>query len=119
MIINLLMNLNDIANIKFVKNLLKKCLKLETLYLNKNKIIDISPLSNLKLGVDNKNSDEKMAQLNVLSLKNNYLNLKDQKTHKILEQLIEKSENPDNNFDIDYEWKDINQSDNYNRNNKI
>ena len=113
------LSLNLIANIKFVKNLLKKCLKLETLYLNKNKIVDISPLSNLKLGVDNKNSDEKMAQLNVLSLKNNYLNLKDQKTHEILEQLIEKSENPDNNFDIDYEWKDINQSDNYNRNNKI
>ena len=53
---------------------------------------------------DNKDEKEKLAELEILSLKNNKLDLSDKKTFEILNMFIEKS---GKNFDIDYEKKDI------------
>ena len=53
---------------------------------------------------DNKDEKEKLAELEILSLKNNKLDLSDKKTFEILKMFIEKS---GKKFDIDYEKEDI------------
>ena len=53
---------------------------------------------------DNKDEKEKLAELEILSLKNNKLDLSDKKTFEILNMFIEKS---GKKFDIDYEKEDI------------
>ena len=53
---------------------------------------------------DNKDEKEKLAELEILSLKNNRLDLSDEKTFEILNMFIEKS---GKKFDIDYEKEDI------------
>ena len=53
---------------------------------------------------DNKDEKEKLAELEILSLKNNRLDLSDKKTFEILNMFIEKS---GKKFDIDYEKEDI------------
>ena len=142
------LSLNFITNIKFVEKLFRKSIKLKRLYLNNNKISDISPLLILQnkneneddnedenkndneddnkddneddnedddkddneddnkedRQEDNKDEKEKLAELEILSLKNNRLDLSDKKTFEILNMFIEKS---GKNFDIDYEKEDI------------
>ena len=150
------LSLNFITNIKFVEKLFRKSIKLKRLYLNNNKISDISPLLILQnkneneddnedenkndneddnkddneddnedddkddnedddkddneddnkedRQEDNKDEKEKLAELEILSLKNNKLDLSDKKTFEILNMFIEKS---GKKFDIDYEKEDI------------
>ena len=83
------------------------CRGLQTLYLNDNKINDISPFE--KYGED---EDKKTfpSSLTILSLKNNCLDLNDSITYNILETLIN---NP--NLTFDYEMKKLNPEENNER----
>ena len=68
------LSLNYITNIKFLKKMSKKCKDLQILYLNDNRICDISPLlvcsdpSEIK---ENNNKNIIFKELKVLTLKNN------------------------------------------------
>ena len=68
------LSLNYITNIKFLKKMSKKCKDLQILYLNDNRICDISPLlvcshpSEIK---ENNNKNIIFEELKVLTLKNN------------------------------------------------
>ena len=92
------LSLNFITNIKFVKKMSERFTRLETLYLNCNKISDISLLI--------KNNDIIFPNLKVLTLRSNKLDIKDGNTYLILNLLIRKHESG-NDFDIDYESKDL------------
>ena len=121
------LSLNFIANIKFLKKMSKKCKDLKRLYLNDNKINDISPLIqysensaydeqksitennvNSENNSNNENKDtELIIDLELLTLKNNYLDLKDKTTKSILEMLIGKNKDKNKKFTVDYEKKDL------------
>ena len=99
------LSLNLISSIKFLKKMSKKCKYLKTLYLNDNKINDISPLT--QTGIDeNKGSIKLIFELNTLSLKKNNLDLKDRTTKDILEMLLNTY-----GLNIDYEKKDLYEDD--------
>ena len=110
--------LNFITNIKFLKKMTNKWKRLKKLYLNDNKINDISPFE--KYGEDEDNPFEKYGEdedkktfpssLTILSLKNNCLDLNDSITYNILETLIN---NP--NLTFDYEMKKLNPEENNER----
>ena len=97
------LSLNMITNIKFIKKLSTRCKKLKILYLNDNKINDITPLVKYD---DTGNIPRLIIELFVLTLKNNYLDLKDKVTYEILLSLIQNN-NLNNNLNVDYEEKDI------------
>ena len=92
------LSVNFIINIKFFKKMAKRCKNLKTLYLNDNKINDISPL--VKYGEDN--SIDLIFGLDALTLKNNYLDLKDKTTRDILVKLINSNDDKESNFTFDY-----------------
>ena len=105
------LSLNFIVSIKFLKKMAKKCKHLKILYLNDNKINDISPLT--QIGDDNgielifqkekkENPNIELYILNCLTLKNNNLDLKDKTTKDILEKIINIKE-----IAMDYEKKDL------------
>jgi len=91
------LSFNFITNIKFMKKISKKFKKIKALYLNDNKINNISPL----IGINQDGCMDLILKLEVLTLKNNDLDLKDKATKDILKILFYKSE-----LNIDYE-KDI------------
>ena len=93
------LSLNMITNIKFIKKLSTICKKLKTLYLNDNKINDITPLVKYK---EEGNIPELLIELTVLTLKCNNLNLKDKITYEILQSLMKNDK-----LNIDYEDKDF------------
>ena len=103
-LVELDLSLNFITNIKFLKKMTKNWKRLQKLYLNDNKINDISPFE--KYGID---EDKKTfpSSLTILSLKNNCLDLNDSITYNILETLIN---NP--NLTFDYEMKNLNPEEN-------
>ena len=70
------LSFNLITNIKFLMKK-SKWKNLNELYLNDNKIYDISPLKNLQI------------DLKILTLKNNYLDINDEETKNILLTFIE------------------------------
>ena len=95
------LSLNHIKNVKFLSEM--KLPNLKTLYLNCNEIYNIYPLIRK---FDKDEEDEKnRLNLNILSLKENYLN-KDDKQSKEMIQLIKREgietdldfENPENNL---------------------
>jgi len=70
------LSLNLITNIKILKKLSKKCKDLEKLYLNDNKILDITPLKEYSANSKNDANSEKKSglifdNLKVITLKNN------------------------------------------------
>ena len=91
------LSLNRITNIKFLKKFSERCRHLKTLYLNDNKINDISPLIIYKDG-----KQIIFEELEFLTLKNNCLDLKDKTTNDILHILLEYE-----NLFMDYEKKDF------------
>ena len=91
------LSLNLITNIKFLKKFSERCRHLKTLYLNDNKINDISPLISYKDG-----KQIIFEELEMLTLKKNCLDLKDKTTKDILHILLEYK-----NLCIDYEKKDF------------
>ena len=97
-LIHLDLSLNLIVNIKFLKKMKKKWKKLKTLYLNDNKINDISPL----ITTGDNNDIKLILELEGLTLKNNYLDLKDQTTKNIIENFIKNSD-----LSFDYEENDL------------
>ena len=88
------LSFNFITNIKFMKKISKKFKKIKALYLNDNKINNISPL----IGINQDGCMDLILKLEVLTLKNNDLDLKDKTTKDILKMLVDKSE-----LNIDYE----------------
>ena len=93
------LSVNFIINIKFFKKMAKRCKNLKTLYLNDNKINDISPL----VKYDENNDVDLIFGLDALTLKNNYLDLKDKTTRDILVKLINSNDDKESNFTFDYE----------------
>ena len=107
------LSLNFISNIKFLKKLAKKCKHLEKLYLNDNKINDISPLIKYEEG----NKIDIIIDLRALTLKNNCLDLKEKTTENILKTFIEKAKKEaesrvENAFAFDYDDDDFKDNDN-------
>ena len=74
------------------------CRGLKTLYLNDNKINDISPLVKFKDG----EQVELIFNLECLTLKNNNLDLKDKTTYNIIDKLVKNEK-----FAFDYEKNDL------------
>ena len=93
------LSFNFITNIKFMKKISKKSKKIKALFLNDNKINNISTLFDIN---QNGNIDL-ILKLEVLTLKNNYLDLKDKTTKDFLKMLLHKSE-----LKFDYENEDFN-----------
>ena len=106
------LSLNFINNIKFLKKISKKWKKLIVLYLNDNKLNDISPL----VTYDDKNGVDLIIKFQALTLKNNYLDLKDKTTKEILEELIHLDE--EKKTTVDYEKKDLDGTNNNDTENK-
>ena len=92
------LSLNFIVNIKFLKKITKKWKKLRRLYLNDNKINEISPL----ITTGDNNDIKLILEIETLTLKNNCLDLKDQTTKNIIENFIKNSD-----LSFDYEEKDL------------
>ena len=101
------LSLNLITNIKFMKKLFLKCKSITTLYLNDNKINDLTPL----VKFENPNNLDLAINLKALTLKKNNLNLNDKMTLNILVALLNKSKEQkgEETFALDYEDKDIEQ----------
>ena len=78
---NLDLSLNLITNIKFLKNL-SNTSKLESLYLNDNKINNITPFLNDKGMI-------KAEKLQILTLKNNCLDIMEEETRDVFKKLFE------------------------------
>ena len=95
------LSLNLITNIKFLKKFSERCRHLKTLYLNDNKINDISPLISYKDG-----KQIIFEELEALTLKCNCLELKDKTTKVIFEILFE-----NRNLTMDYDKNDFQQND--------
>ena len=92
------LSLNFITNISVLKKMSPKCPHLKTLYLNDNKINDISPLVKFK----EENKFELIFVLTTLTLKNNNININDEITYKILDKLIHEKA-----LECDYEENDL------------
>ena len=87
--------MNLITNIRFVKRMSEKCKELKVLYLDNNKINDISPL--IKYDED----DIVFPKLECLTLKDNNLNLKDDATSNIIDKLIKLKETKKLTLDLE------------------
>ena len=131
------LSLNFITSIKFLKKFAQRCSQLKILYLNDNKINDISPLvvfneindNDKKDNKDeNKDKDKNIAnkenqgpkliwELDALTLKHNFLDLRDKTTKDILTFLINTNDDKKSNFKFDYEKKDLDDNNNTNKNN--
>ena len=81
-----------------MKKMSEICRGLKTLYLNDNKINDISPLVKFKDG----EQVELIFNLEGLTLKNNNLDLKDKTTYNIIDKLVKNEK-----FAFDYEKNDL------------
>jgi Leucine-rich repeat (LRR) protein len=78
------LSLNQICSLKFLEGM--KFEKLKTLYLNNNKINNISPL--MKINEDVKNADKiYLPKLSIISLKNNNFDPKEEGNKAILRNL--------------------------------
>ena len=84
--------------LNFWKKWKKKWKKLKTLYLNDNKINEISPL----ITIGDNNDIKLILEIETLTLKNNCLDLKDQTTKNIIENFIKNSD-----LSFDYEENDL------------
>ena len=105
------LSLNFITSIKFFKRMTNKWKRLKKLFLNDNKINDISPFEKYNDGEKEKEKEKTFpSSLTILSLKNNCLDLNDSITYNILETL---SNNP--NLTFDYEMKSLNPEENNER----
>ena len=91
---NLDLSLNLITSIKFLKKSFIVSRDLKNLYLNDNKINDITPFLN---------DERKIAiKLEILSLKNNCLNLKEKETLDVFNKLFKED------LTLDYQKNDLN-----------
>ena len=79
---NLDLSLNFICNIKFMKQLFDTCKNLEILYLHDNKINNISPFLNDKGKI-------RTEKIQILTLKNNCLDIKEEETRDVFIKLFE------------------------------
>ena len=103
------LSLNLISSIIFLKKLSTKSKDLEILYLHDNKINDISPLynyNNEKEETKNQGGKEQIdiifQNLEILSLKNNSLDLKDSTTYEFLDSIIKNGD-----ITLDYKKEDM------------
>ena len=94
------LSMNFIANVKFLNKMSRKCKNLISLFLEDNKIIDISPLIIYKFD-ENKNVLI-FSNLRVLTLKNNKLDKSDKITKDILVKL-----NKIDGLNMDFDIKDF------------
>ena len=92
------LSVNIISNIKFLRKMSKKCKNLQTLYLNDNKINDISSL----IKYDENNRIIPIFNLKSLTLKNNNLDERDKTIRKIIFQFINDQMNIDYNDDENF-----------------
>ena len=107
------LSLNFITSIKFFKRMTKKWKRLQKLYLNDNKINDISPFEKYNDGEKEKEKEKTFpSSLTILSLKNNCLDLNDSITRNILDKLI------NSNLTFDYGMKNLNPEENNERGTK-
>ena len=107
------LSLNFITSIKFFKRMTNKWKRLQKLYLNDNKINDISPFEKYNDGEKEKEKEKKFpSSLTILSLKNNCLDLNDSITRNILDKLI------NSNLTFDYGMKNLNPEENNERGTK-
>ena len=105
------LSLNIISSIIFLKKLSVKSKDLKVLFLHDNKINDITPLYDYNNGEEEKeNKEEKkqsgttiFKQLEILTLRNNSLNLKERVTYDILVSLIENEDS----LTFDYNKDDL------------
>ena len=95
-LVELDLSLNFITSIRFLKRM-TKFKKLKTLYLNDNKINDISPFEKY-----NEGEETFPSTLEILTLKNNCLDLNDSITRDILKTLINSTK-----LTFDYEEKEL------------
>ena len=103
------LSLNLISSIIFLKKLSTKSKDLEILYLHDNKINDISPLYNYNNEKEETKNQEGKEQidiifqnLEILSLKNNSLDLKDSTTYEFLDSIIKNGD-----ITLDYKKEDM------------
>ena len=107
------LSLNFITSIKFFKRMTNKWKRLQKLYLNDNKINDISPFEKYNDGEKEKEKEKKFpSSLTILSLKNNCLDLNDSITRNILDKLT------NSNLTFDYGMKNLNPEENNERGTK-
>ena len=107
------LSLNFITSIKFFKRMTNKWKRLQKLYLNDNKINDISPFEKYNDGEKEKEKEKTFpSSLTILSLKNNCLDLNDSITRNILDKLI------NSNLTFDYGMKNLNPEENNERGTK-
>lgn len=106
------LSLNLISSIIFLKKLSTKSKDLEILYLHDNKINDISPLYNYNNEKEETKNQEGKEQidiifqnLEILSLKNNSLDLKDSTTYEFLDSIIKNGD-----ITLDYKKEDMPES---------
>ena len=104
------LSLNFITSIKFFKRMTNKWKRLQKLFLNDNKINDISPFEKYNDGEKEKEKEKTFpSSLTILSLKNNCLDLNDSITRNILDKLI------NSNLTFDYGMKNLNPEENNER----
>ena len=109
------LSVNIISNIKFFKEMSKKAKNLKTLFLNDNKINDISPLVNYV-----ENGDKiPIFDLELLTLKNNYLDEKDETVKEIIKAFIEKKTDTDYNDDENFILQNTNENNEESRNENV
>ena len=107
------LSLNFITSIKFFKRMTNKWKRLKKLFLNDNKINDISPFEKYNDGEKEKEKEKTFpSSLTILSLKNNCLDLNDSITRNILDKLI------NSNLTFDYGMKNLNPEENNERGTK-
>ena len=107
------LSLNFITSIKFFKRMTNKWKRLQKLFLNDNKINDISPFEKYNDGEKEKEKEKTFpSSLTILSLKNNCLDLNDSITRNILDKLI------NSNLTFDYGMKNLNPEENNERGTK-
>ena len=100
------LSLNYITSIRFLKRMTTKWKNLKILFLNDNKINDISPFEKYNEG---EYEEEKTfpSNLEILTLKNNCLDLNDNITRNILNTLINSTK-----LTFDFKKKDLNLEEN-------
>ena len=126
-LIELDLSVNEISNISFLKKLSKKSKKLKNLYLDRNKIIDISVLKCTQDNQNDKNDKDGKYKSNCifhflenLCIKNDSLNkqnIKDEEVKNMLKTFIE--ENIKTDVDFSTENDNNNNINNNNNNNNI
>ena len=104
------LSLNKLTSILFLRKLSKRCKKLKNLYLNDNKIVDLTPFKNYS-NVNNNINFEKLTILTLKNntfydkeasdLKNNKISIKDKEEREIFKAII-------NACDTDFGKKGVN-----------